>query len=189
MDQVQKTAAVAKVAGSCGLLTQHSVLAGVYACRDDNSAADSHQLTMTSVTVAARRHIPGYPRVDRDNSFLVSRFDGCILDGKAWGPGLEGPAAAGPDAARSAAERALRHLEVHGGPLPDSTLGASDGGGTEALVSCCTRYLCPRELCHLSSCGIMLSNSLPARAAYCRAATRGHWRTMPTTLGRGSSPT
>ena len=33
--------------------------------------------------------IPGYPRVDRLNPYLVSRFDGVVLDGKAWGRGGE----------------------------------------------------------------------------------------------------
>lgn len=58
------------------------------------------------------RQIPGYPRVDRDNSFLSSRFDGAILDAKAWGPGMETPHTMWPLEARNATEAALRHLEV-----------------------------------------------------------------------------
>lgn len=58
------------------------------------------------------RQIPGYPRIDRDNSFLASRFDGSILDAKAWGAGMEAPATAWPLEARNGAEAALRHLEV-----------------------------------------------------------------------------
>ncbi|KAL2645335.1 hypothetical protein R1flu_012922 [Riccia fluitans] len=33
------------------------------------------------------RYLPGYPRVDRGNPYLISRFDGLILDGKSWGRG------------------------------------------------------------------------------------------------------
>lgn len=35
------------------------------------------------------RHMPGYPRVDRDNPYLISRYDGLIVDGKPWGRGGE----------------------------------------------------------------------------------------------------
>ena len=33
------------------------------------------------------RHIPGYPLVARSNPFLLSRFDGVVLDAKPWGKG------------------------------------------------------------------------------------------------------
>ncbi|BDA51210.1 hypothetical protein COCOBI_18-0870 [Coccomyxa sp. Obi] len=33
------------------------------------------------------RDMPGYPKVDRESDFLISRFDGAILDAKPWGRG------------------------------------------------------------------------------------------------------
>ena len=39
----------------------------------------------------APRQIPGYPRIDQDNSTLAFRFDGGILDSKPWGEGLQVP--------------------------------------------------------------------------------------------------
>jgi hypothetical protein len=36
------------------------------------------------------RHIPGYPLVARSNPFLLSRFDGIVLDAKPWEKGVEG---------------------------------------------------------------------------------------------------
>ncbi|KAL4517192.1 hypothetical protein Ndes2437B_g06799 [Nannochloris sp. 'desiccata'] len=36
------------------------------------------------------RHIPGYPLVARSNPFLLSRYDGVVLDAKPWGEGVEG---------------------------------------------------------------------------------------------------
>ena len=39
--------------------------------------------------------MPGYPKVDRESDFLISRFDGAILDAKPWGRGaLEEPPSA-----------------------------------------------------------------------------------------------
>lgn len=44
-----------------------------------------------------RREMPGYPTVDRDNDFLIARFDGAVLDAKPWGPGaLSGVPSASP---------------------------------------------------------------------------------------------
>ncbi len=41
------------------------------------------------------REMPGYPKVDRESDFLISRFDGAILDAKPWGRGaLEEPESA-----------------------------------------------------------------------------------------------
>lgn len=33
------------------------------------------------------RYIPGYPKVDANNAYLISRFDGLVIDGKPWGKG------------------------------------------------------------------------------------------------------
>ncbi|KAG6542768.1 hypothetical protein Mapa_015845 [Marchantia paleacea] len=33
------------------------------------------------------RYMPGYPRVDTGNPYLIARYDGLILDGKSWGRG------------------------------------------------------------------------------------------------------
>ncbi|XP_024387535.1 uncharacterized protein [Physcomitrium patens] len=33
------------------------------------------------------RYIPGYPKVDVDNGYLISRYDGLVIDGKPWGKG------------------------------------------------------------------------------------------------------
>ncbi|CAM6098078.1 unnamed protein product [Calypogeia fissa] len=33
--------------------------------------------------------MPGYPRVDRGNPYLISRYDGLIVDAKPWGKGSE----------------------------------------------------------------------------------------------------
>lgn len=30
------------------------------------------------------RRIPGYPRVDQNNSYLITRLDGAVLDAKPW---------------------------------------------------------------------------------------------------------
>ncbi|KAL3698291.1 hypothetical protein R1sor_012367 [Riccia sorocarpa] len=38
-------------------------------------------------TPSQYRYMPGYPRVDRGNPYLISRYDGLILDGKSWGRG------------------------------------------------------------------------------------------------------
>eukprot|EP01018_Ginkgo_biloba_P011470 Gb_02119 [translate_table: standard] len=35
------------------------------------------------------RCIPGYPRVDTENSYLISRYDGIVIDGQPWGIGGE----------------------------------------------------------------------------------------------------
>ena len=51
--------------------------------------------------------------MDKDNDTLVSRFDGSILDGKAWGAGLQSPQDAWPVERRNSAEAALRLLEVN----------------------------------------------------------------------------
>lgn len=41
------------------------------------------------------RDMPGYPKVDNQSDFLISRFDGAILDAKPWGrASLEEPQAA-----------------------------------------------------------------------------------------------
>ena len=58
------------------------------------------------------RNIPGYPLVARSNPYLLSRFDGVVLDAKPWGKGrifdenwrLEG--------SQNEAEAALSRLEV-----------------------------------------------------------------------------
>ncbi len=34
--------------------------------------------------------MPGYPKVDRESDFLISRFDGAILDAKPWGRAAPG---------------------------------------------------------------------------------------------------
>ncbi|KAK9812844.1 hypothetical protein WJX72_004622 [[Myrmecia] bisecta] len=39
------------------------------------------------------RQIPGYPRVDQDNDYLLARFDGAVLDAKPWGRGAAASAA------------------------------------------------------------------------------------------------
>lgn len=31
--------------------------------------------------------MPGYPKVDADNAYLISRYDGLVIDGKSWGKG------------------------------------------------------------------------------------------------------
>ena len=33
------------------------------------------------------KYMPGYPKVDVDNGYLISRYDGLIIDGKPWGKG------------------------------------------------------------------------------------------------------
>ncbi|MQL81883.1 hypothetical protein Taro_014355, partial [Colocasia esculenta] len=35
------------------------------------------------------RHIPGYPRIDAGNSYLMTRYDGIIINAQAWGLGGE----------------------------------------------------------------------------------------------------
>ena len=38
-------------------------------------------------SMALRRRIPGYPRIDRGNDYLMARFDGAVLDAQPWGRG------------------------------------------------------------------------------------------------------
>ncbi|RAL53571.1 hypothetical protein DM860_012186 [Cuscuta australis] len=35
------------------------------------------------------RYIPGYPRVDAQNSYLITRYDGAVINAKPWGAGGE----------------------------------------------------------------------------------------------------
>ncbi|ERN09431.1 uncharacterized protein LOC18437584 [Amborella trichopoda] len=35
------------------------------------------------------RYIPGYPRIDANNPYLISRYDGTVIDAQPWGPGGE----------------------------------------------------------------------------------------------------
>lgn len=35
-------------------------------------------------TMLACRQIPGYPRIDRNNDYLIARFDGLVIDAKPW---------------------------------------------------------------------------------------------------------
>lgn len=35
------------------------------------------------------RYIPGYPRVDAQNSYLITRYDGSVINAKPWGAGGE----------------------------------------------------------------------------------------------------
>ena len=59
------------------------------------------------------RQIPGYPKVDRDNDYLMARFDGAVLDGKPWGRGVADGKTQLPAAqSERPAERALSQLEV-----------------------------------------------------------------------------
>ncbi len=61
--------------------------------------------------------MPGYPKVDRESDFLISRFDGAILDAKPWGRGFpEEPQTAeslGYTGALSEALTQLHSLEVN----------------------------------------------------------------------------
>ncbi|XP_031493651.1 uncharacterized protein LOC116259842 [Nymphaea colorata] len=36
------------------------------------------------------RYIPGYPRIDAQNPYLISRYDGTVIDAQPWGAGGEG---------------------------------------------------------------------------------------------------
>lgn len=68
------------------------------------------------------RKIPGYPRVDRGNDYLMARFDGAVLDAQPWGRGDSQPIqetqAGKPSqesgAGRTAASEWLSQLEVRG---------------------------------------------------------------------------
>ncbi|GAB4813076.1 hypothetical protein N2152v2_000122 [Parachlorella kessleri] len=84
------------------------------------------------------RQIPGYPKIDRDNSYLIGRFDGVVLDAKPWGRGQqagktwpEGPQNA-VDAALGLLEArnplALAHFANHpaAGTLPNVMVAAFD---------------------------------------------------------------
>ncbi len=33
------------------------------------------------------RDMPGYPKVDRENDYLIARYDSAVLDAKPWGRG------------------------------------------------------------------------------------------------------
>ena len=108
----------------------------------------------------ACRRIPGYPKVDRDNDYLMARFDGAVLDGKPWGRGaaVPGPLAFVP---RNAAEEALSRLEV-----------------AASLCSCMCPVHPPAVACVLSivhlKCrrGLVYGMKHEARFDYCRHLSR-----------------
>lgn len=54
------------------------------------------------------RNIPGYPLVAQSNPFLISRYDGVVIDAKPWGQGAYSPC---QPQAQNAAEAALLRLE------------------------------------------------------------------------------
>lgn len=58
------------------------------------------------------RQIPGYPRIDRENDYLLARMDGAVLDGKPWGRGAQRAGQTLALVPRNSAEAALSHLEV-----------------------------------------------------------------------------
>lgn len=58
------------------------------------------------------RYIPGYPLVARSNPYLLSRFDGVVLDAKPWGKGRQGSEIWPGEMPQNAAEEALGRLEV-----------------------------------------------------------------------------
>ena len=75
------------------------------------------------MTLSPLRQIPGYPRIDRDNDYLLARIDGAVLDGKPWGHGTQEPGYTLALHPRNSAEAALSRLEVRDGR------GAINGGG------------------------------------------------------------
>lgn len=97
------------------------------------------------------REMANYPTVDRDNDYLMSRFDGAIVDAQPWGRGdpqqLRGdPAhAAQPSTPTHAAVQRLLHTrEVQGSILchishPCKALAAFEH---QRAVSC-TAHKCP----------------------------------------------
>ena len=58
------------------------------------------------------RQIPGYPKVDRDNDYLMARFDGAVLDAKPWGRGVGSNDQLPASQSARPADRALSQLEV-----------------------------------------------------------------------------
>ena len=58
------------------------------------------------------RQIPGYPKVDRDNDYLIARFDGAVLDAKPWARGAPQIDKCPARDSQRPAERALCRLEV-----------------------------------------------------------------------------
>jgi hypothetical protein len=58
------------------------------------------------------RNIPGYPLVAQSNPFLISRYDGVVIDAKPWGRGFFTLGSPGHTQAQNAAEVALARLET-----------------------------------------------------------------------------
>ncbi len=53
-------------------------------CRQQQTANQVASVLESAAELAVCRQIPGYPRVDRENDYLISRFDGMVLDAKPW---------------------------------------------------------------------------------------------------------
>jgi hypothetical protein len=58
--------------------------------------------------------MPGYPRVDRGNDYLMTRFDGAVVDGLPWGRGHYDLGSAWLPPPRNATEKALKTLREVG---------------------------------------------------------------------------
>ncbi|KAK9838450.1 hypothetical protein WJX81_000079 [Elliptochloris bilobata] len=75
------------------------------------------------------RHMPGYPRIDVGNDYLMARYDGAILDGQAWGLGAAGP----PDALGYGAR--TPEAGLRGWLLRSTAPGGSEEASTRELTA------------------------------------------------------
>jgi len=125
------------------------------------------------------RQIPGYPKVDRDNDYLMARFDGAVLDGKPWGRGVADGNTQLPAAqSERPAERALSQLEVR---QSESRTVTENMLQTSLVQTNTCQWFEPRvSVC--SDCAFTVCR-LPRRPAI-----RWRWRISRTIRRRGRRP-
>ncbi len=159
------------------------------------------------------RQIPGYPKIDRDNSYLIGRFDGVVLDAKPWGRGREQLGGSPwPTQPRNDAEAALGLLEVRDRSPPQwpclrlrsvgllayfiqgSTCELDQRASPVAPSPAFIWELLPWPFLELGRLDFGTLMQCAARAtacllACCRGATHWPWPTLPTTPRQAPSPT
>lgn len=78
------------------------------------------------------RYIPGYPRVDAQNPYLITRYDGNVINAQPWGLGGEGREVWTGSITRDADNRQMMHVKGEGSerfwkflskPLPGNLRG------------------------------------------------------------------
>jgi hypothetical protein len=133
------------------------------------------------------RQIPGYPKVDRNNDYLIARFDGAVLDAKPWARGAPHPDQCPARDSQRPAERALCRLEVRR-PLQASHDLAATQHFANARAGVAPSAEHPKIL-GLHSVATPAVSGLRVAPLRRRCAIRWRWRTSQITRRRGRRPT